>query len=143
MTRVPELLGKLMPRLSPSVYPVFPLLRLQALLFTTRGSPEDLQKAAITLSIAYPGAEALHPPGHPTLAVILAEWAKILSTEPNPDASKDQQLQKLYQAVALLRKAYTACERGFGPGGGLVGKEMEGLIRGCEGEIGLLRSAAV
>jgi len=48
--------------------------------------------------------------------------------------------KRLEQAIIVLRKAVQACERGFGRGGGLVGKEMEGLLRGCEGGLGLLRS---
>jgi len=49
--------------------------------------------------------------------------------------------RRLESAVMILRKATQAGERGFGAGGGLVGREMEGLRRGCEGELGLLRAA--
>jgi len=79
---------------------------------------------------------------HPTLAIILAEWGKTLSIELE-GASKGDTLRRLMEAVVVLRKAFIACEGGFGKGGGVVGKEVEGLIRGCEGEIGLLRRYAV
>jgi hypothetical protein len=53
-------------------------------------------------------------------------------------------LRRLMEAVVVLRKAYTACVVAFGGGdGGVIGREVEGLIRGCEGEIGLLRNYAV
>ena len=84
----------------------------------------------------------IHPSNHPTLAVILAEWGKTLSIELEGVGKKDT-LRRLMEAVVVLRKAFTTCEGGFGKGGGIVRKEVEGLIRGCEGEIGLLRSYAV
>jgi hypothetical protein len=65
---------------------------------------------------------------------------KLLAMELEGHVSKQEVLRRLMEAVVVLRKAYTACEEGFGPGGGLVGKEVEGLIRGCEGEIGLIRA---
>lgn len=136
-----ELLPSLLRLVPPSTYPASPLLRLQALLLTSSGRPQDLRTAAFTLSVAYQGAEATHPPGHPTLAVILASWGKLLAIEPDETVTKVEVLEKLTEAVKVLRRAVTACERGFGPGGGLMGKEVVGILQGCEGELALLRRA--
>ena len=144
LSALSNLIPSLVRVLPPSSYPLFGLLRLRALLLTPPEKPGALQECIASYALAYAGAEETHPPGHPTLAIILAEWGKTLSME-LPDGaggvSKQDVMKRLMEAVVVLRKAYTACERGFGPGGGIVGKEVEGLIRGCEGEIGLMRYA--
>ena len=137
-----QVLPALLQLTPPSAHPAFALLRLQALLLTPPASSADLQTCISSLALAYAGAEMIHPSNHPTLAVILAEWGKTLSIELEGVGKKDT-LRRLMEAVVVLRKAFTTCEGGFGKGGGIVGKEVEGLIRGCEGEIGLLRSYAV
>ena len=93
--------------------------------------------------MAYSGAEMVYPTGHPTLAIILGEWGKLLTMEIQPEwgtPSRGDMVERLEQAIVVLRRAVQACERGFGRGG-LVGREMEGLLNGCQGEVGLLRSA--
>jgi SET and MYND domain-containing protein len=144
LTAMSTLIPSLLELTPPSSYPLFALLRLRALLLTPPQTSQGLQECIASYALAYAGAETTHPPGHPTLAVILAEWGKTLSMELPTGAdgvSKQDVMRRLMEAVVVLRKAYTACERGFGPGGGIVGKEVEGLIRGCEGEIGLMRYA--
>lgn len=140
---LPSLLQALHHYLPPSSYPLLPLLRLHALLLTPPKSLLQLNIAIASLATAYAGAEIVYPPGHPTLAIILGEWGKLLSMEVPPDwaaQSREEVSRRLESAILVLRKAVQACERGFGRGGGLVGKEMEGLLKGCEGELGLLRT---
>ena len=129
-------ISKFMPVSSQTLHA---LLRLQALIYTPPKSVSDRATAIQSLALAYKGAEHLYPQGHPIRAIILAEWGKLLAMEVEGDQTKQEVLRSLVEAVTVLRKAFTACEEGFGPGGGLVGREVEGLIRGCEGEIGLIR----
>ena len=140
---VPPLLRSLHHFVPTSSYPLLPLLRLHALLLTQPSSLLQLNSAISSLASAYSGAESVYPPYHPTLAIILSEWGKLLAVEiPSDWASPNRNdiAARLKSAIVVLRKAVQACEMGFGKGGGLVGKEMEGLLRGCEGELGLLRS---
>ena len=102
-----------------------------------------LDTAISILAFACSGAEAVYPSGHPTLAIILSEWGKLLAMEVPHDwgaQTRDELGRRLESAVMVLRKAVKGCEVSFGPGGGIVGKEVEGLRRGCEGELGMLRS---
>ena len=140
MTKLPLLIEYLQSFMPIESQPLFTLYRLYALYLSPQTSPSDHAKAVQAVALAYRGAEKLLPPGHPTRGVILAQWGKMLAMELEGHVSKQEVLRRLMEAVVVLRKAYTACEEGFGPGGGLVGKEVEGLIRGCEGEIGLIRA---
>ena len=127
-------------RMPPSSHPTLALLRLHALMLTPPLNQQTYQTAISSLAQAYTGAIAVYPHGHPTLAIILAEWGKLLSME-WPDDTKDEMMKRLMEAVVVLREATGACERGFGVGGGLVGREIDGLLRGCEGELALLRAS--
>lgn len=80
----------------------------------------------------------MYPPGHPTLGIILAEWGKLLLAE-----GTGEMVERLGQGLVVLRKCSEALARGFGSGGGIVGREVEGLVRGCEGELGVLRRAGM
>ena len=142
--RLPELIHELIQFLPTSSYPLQPLIRLQALLLVPPKTQFDLERAVSSLASAYSGAQHVYPAGHPTLAIILGEWGKLLAMDIPPDWSQPSRrdtTMRLESAIVVLRRAVQACERGFGGDGGLVGRELEGLLRGCEGELGLVTSA--
>ncbi|ORY22390.1 hypothetical protein BCR39DRAFT_551744 [Naematelia encephala] len=142
--RLSSIIIPLTRRLSNSSHPVLALLRLQALVLTPPTSFRSHTLAITSLAQAYSGAQMVYPPGHPTLGMILAEWGKLLAMESPPEwgeTNKVEMMRRLEPAVLVLRRAGMMLEMGFGAGGGLVGKEVEGLRRGCEGELQLLRMA--
>ena len=90
--------------------------------------------ASHSLALAYAGAEQVYPSGHPTLAIISAEWSKLAAMD-LPEQDHKQARKRLTDAVVELRKTLQLCEIGFGPGAGLVGREMADLLKGCEMEL--------
>jgi hypothetical protein len=54
----------------------------------------------------------------------------------------EEPVRRLVWAREILMQALGEIRIGFGKGGGLVGKELEGLAEGVGREIGALRSAA-
>ena len=142
--RLPQLMNELSQFLPTSSYPIQPLFRIYALLLVPPKTQIQLQRAVSSLASAHSGAQNVYPAGHPTLAIILGEWGKLLAMEIPPDWSQQSRrdiMTRLETAVVVLRNAVQACERSFAGVGGLVGRELEGLLKGCEGELGLLRSA--
>lgn len=104
------------------------------------------------LRTAISGAREAHPANHPTIAVMLAELAKLLSMDTDqlgqsgiiPVRQAGQQhiierVGRLLDAVRALREAVAACKAAFGRGGGDVGAEMGKLLTQCEEELEMLR----
>ncbi|WVQ83738.1 hypothetical protein IAT38_005882 [Cryptococcus sp. DSM 104549] len=154
LTTLATLLPNLLTLTPPSSHPTLPLLRLHALLLTPPTSYDELNLATARLALSFSGSELSLPPHHPTLAVILAEWGKLLSIDkirvPLPGADlpegedreqgKQELVKRLEVAVVVLRKAVLAARVGFGGDGGAVGVEMDGLVMGCEGELAIWRA---
>ncbi|KIR27800.1 hypothetical protein I309_03427 [Cryptococcus deuterogattii LA55] len=97
-------------------------------------------------TLAYSGSCLSLPQNHPIQAVILAEWSKLLALDRvhNPEEEgqrgEDELMKRLEMAIIVGRRAVMSAQKGWGGDGGVVGVEMEGLVRGCEGELGLLRA---
>lgn len=53
---------------------------------------------------------------------------------------EDELVKRLEMAIIVGRRAVMCAQNGWGGDGGVMGVEMEGLVRGCEGELGLLRA---
>ncbi|ORX40489.1 hypothetical protein BD324DRAFT_677953 [Kockovaella imperatae] len=132
-----SLIPTLSQKMPSSSYPLQALLRLQALLLSPPRSTADRDLAIASLSAAFAGAEKVYPAGHPTLAVISAEWCKLVAMD-SPEDTPTDILKKLKQAVIGLRKTVKLNEVGFGAGGGIVGKEMTELLKACEVELSQL-----
>ncbi|ODN95670.1 hypothetical protein I350_08387 [Cryptococcus amylolentus CBS 6273] len=144
-----QTLSTLLPQLlalsPPSSHPLLALLHLSALLLSPPNSPETLGLATQHLALASSASFLSLPPNHPSTAVTLAKWGKLLSLDqvrlPSEGSEGAEMLVKrLEMATAVLRKALTAAELGFGAEGGVVGLEMDGLVKGCEGELGVYRA---
>ena len=147
-TILSTLVPALLQHFPPSSYPLLALLRLRSLLLISPTSPAEHNTAIASLALAYAGAEKVYPPSHPTLAIILSEWGKLLAMNDTDQEKEDtvkgdrsKIAQRLTEAIVVLRKAVEGCDKGFGVGGGIVGKEMEGLLVGCQGELGLIRTS--
>lgn len=143
LRQLSTLIPALIQLVPPSSHPLLALLRLRALLLSSSTDAAQRDLAVSSLALAHEGAEAVYPPGHPTLAIILSECGKLLSLEPGDGTEVipvNAVVSRLTQAVLVLQKAVQACELGFGPGGGIVGLEMRGLLQGCQGELGLIRA---
>ncbi|OCF30915.1 hypothetical protein I316_07440 [Kwoniella heveanensis BCC8398] len=159
--RLDALVKPLLSILPPSSHPVIPLLRLSILFNAPPRDETTFAKLLGHLETVYEGSKVVTPQWHPTLAVILAEWAKVstidvynLSSDGETGAAAATldktearrrnllNLGRLKESVQLLRRAVQACEKGFGEGtganGGILGLEMRGLLRACEGELGVL-----
>ncbi|WVQ94948.1 hypothetical protein IAU59_002038 [Kwoniella sp. CBS 9459] len=153
--RLDNLIKPLLSLLPPSSHPITPLSRLSILFNAPPKDEHTLTKLLNHLSIAYKSSEAVMPKWHPTLAVILAEWAKVSTIDIHSDSDSaaalvgttldagearrrnTMNMTRLKLSVELLRRAVRACEKGFGEEahGGILGLEMRGLLRGCEGEL--------
>ncbi|WVQ75700.1 hypothetical protein IAR50_005330 [Cryptococcus sp. DSM 104548] len=129
----------------PSSHPNFALLHLSALLMSPATTPETLALATQHLALASSASFISLPANHPSTAVTLAKWGKLLSLDqvrlPSDGADGAEMLiKRLEIATVVLRKALIAAEMGFGAEGGVVGMEMDGLVKGCEGELGVYRA---
>ncbi|KAL1407376.1 N-lysine methyltransferase smyd2 [Vanrija albida] len=135
-----------------STYPLLPLLRLQVLTLTPPTELASWEFVCSQLRVAISGAREAHPPNHPTVAVMLAELAKLLAMDtdqlgqsgitPVRQAGQQEVIQRvgrLMDAIRALREAVAACNRAFGRGGGDVGAEMAKLLSQCEEEVEMLR----
>ncbi|WVF67350.1 hypothetical protein IAT40_002105 [Kwoniella sp. CBS 6097] len=152
--KLDSLIKPLLSFLPPSSYPITPILRLSILFNAPPKDEPTLAKLLNHLSAVYKGSKAVTPEWHPTLAVILAEWAKVstinLDNNQNDpslvgttlDAKEARRrnmvnMGKLKESIDVLRRAVQACDKGFGEeaNGGILGLEMRGLLRACEGEL--------
>ncbi|ODN76466.1 hypothetical protein L198_08061 [Cryptococcus wingfieldii CBS 7118] len=144
-----QTLSTLLPQLlslsPPSSHPLLALLHLSALLLSPPKSPSSLSLATQHLALASSASFLSLPPNHPSTAVTLAKWGKLLSLDQvrlpseGPEGA-EMLVKRLEMATVVLRKALTAAELGFGAEGGVVGLEMDGLVKGCEGELGVYRA---
>ncbi|KAE8541589.1 hypothetical protein D1P53_001757 [Cryptococcus gattii VGV] len=143
---LPTLLSHLLSLTPPSSHPTFALLRLHSLLLTPPSTFSELNLATSHLSLAYSGSCLSLPQNHPAQAVILAEWGKLLALDRvhNPEEEgqrgEDELVKRLEMAIIVGRRAVMSAQKGWAGDGGVVGVEIEGLVRGCEGELGLLRA---
>ncbi|WVR09666.1 hypothetical protein IAU60_006741 [Kwoniella sp. DSM 27419] len=134
----------------PSAHPLLPIIRLSVLLGTPPTDNATLDILLSHISLSYTGSAMVYPPNHPSITIILCEWAKVLAlgdlSPPARDASPEdvmkRSVHKLMMAIEMLRKAISACEKSFGGSGGVAGKDLRGLLQGCEGELELMRNGA-
>nr|ODN93342.1 hypothetical protein L203_00613 [Cryptococcus depauperatus CBS 7841] len=148
MENLNALLPLLLNHVPSSSHPAFALLRLHTVLFIDSTMYENTNFATSYLALAYSGALQVLPANHPTLAVILAEWGKLLCVDKSRGSCKGEDgrqglARSLEKIIPVLRNAVAASQRGFGGNGGVLGIEMEGLARSCEGELILLRAKNV
>jgi SET and MYND domain-containing protein len=142
LSQLATLVPALSTRVPPSAHPLLPLLRLWALQLTPP-APDQRELVLGLLGKAAEGARNAHPPNHPTVGVILAERAKIMSMDSGEErtmvdvAGLARRRGELVAAVAALREAAAACEVGFG--GGDVAKSMRELVGECERELDMMR----
>jgi hypothetical protein len=138
----------LLSALPVSSHPLLALLRLASLLLSRPdpGTPTALahsnrQQAIQFLSQAHMGSLEAYPAGHPTRGVILAELGKLINAETWTSESGAQVMvpsegvPRMRLARETMTKALDELRVGFGPKGGLVGVEMEGLIEGLVREM--------
>lgn len=143
---LPTLLSHLLSLTPPSSHPTFALLRLHSLLLIPPSTFSELNLAISHLSSAYSASCISLPQNHPIQAVILAEWSKLLALDrvhnPEDEGQKgeDELVKRLEMAIVVGRRAVMSAQKGWGGDGGVVGVEMEGLVRSCEGELGLVRA---
>lgn len=134
----------------PSSYPLLHLLRTLFLLLLPPNDLQSMLSAVQAISLAHAGASQVYPAHFPSLAIIKAEWAKATfhlatgewDTTGQQAVTLSTRYQWLTQATKLLQDAAVACELGFGraTGGGLVGREMRGLLQRCQVEEAGLRA---
>ncbi|TYJ52653.1 hypothetical protein B9479_006745 [Cryptococcus floricola] len=133
----------------PSSHPLLALLHLSALLLSPQKSPQKspgtlgLEMATHHLALASSASFLALPPNHPSTAVTLAKWGKLLSLDlegPKGPEGAEMPANRLQTTTTVLRQALSAAELGFGAEGGVVGLEMAGLVKGCEGELGVYRA---
>lgn len=165
--RILPIIRSLAAHFQPTAYPLLPLLRSlsTALIATLSVEPERLDDALalaclLAVAVTRPG---LYPAGHPARGVALAEFAKLLLVPPpapldssggrpsllpdtlfrtGPPSIPLSPLGRLTMAREALLTALEELRVGFGkPDGGLVGREVAGLVEGVGREIqGLLAS---
>lgn len=141
-----NLIPKLVSLIPPSTDPLFQLLRLNARLLMPPRTPSDRESIVALLTAAAIGGKQSHPPNHPTVAIILAERAKVMAMDPEQmgpphmpnNSGRNARSSQLLEGIKALRDAADACDRGFG-GGGQVAKDMRRLGSICEREMDQLR----
>lgn len=114
--------------------------------------PTSLRALAVPLhhlSYAIEGAQAIYAPNHPTIAVLLAQKARLLGLNfpPSEDDMKNGrsskhvrlELRRLEAAMVAYREAAAACAGCFGREGGVVGKGLRTEMSGMETEIQAMR----
>jgi hypothetical protein len=122
-----------------SSYPAFPLLHILFLLHLPPKGPSSIPPALSAISRSVSASSAVYPPNHPSIAIAHAEHAKFLfalATEDWTPATLPERLKRVEEAQGRLVDAVRAANVGFGrrSGGGLVGREMKGLVERCEVE---------
>lgn len=145
-----KLIPKLITAIPPSAHPLLQLLRLNALLLMPPATPSDRESAITLLTAVAIGARQAHPPNHPTVAIILAERAKLIAIDPDTigqepqertmitDSARTSKATQLHSAIEALREAAIACDRGFGAHGS-VSTDLRALLTTCENELDMLR----
>lgn len=148
LPRLALILSTLLAVLPTSSHPLLALLRLASLLLS-RPNPttpsalaySNRQQAIQFQSQAHIGSLEAYPEGHPTRGVILAELGKLINAETWTSESGAQVmvpsegLPRMRLTRETMAKALVELRIGFGPKGGLVGVEMEGLVEGLVREM--------
>lgn len=145
------IIGKLSPLCPPSSHPMIPLYRLIVRL-QTLNQPTTIQALSIplyNLSQALEGAQAIYAPNHPTLAILLAQKAKLLGLVFPPTEDQLQngrssatvrlELSRMESAMVIYKEAAAACSKCFGREGGIVGMGLRTEMNGMETEILAMR----
>ena len=161
--KVPSITNAMSEFFSPSSYPFQPLLRLRSLLASqpTPALPgqamsetvKDLFDAIEAQALVWKGMKVIYPNGHPSLGIALAELGKLLNLDATEDSGRKQggmdpstevgkQLplptqatDRLGLARETLGMALEQLKIGFGMTGGLVGREVEGIVEGLTKEM--------
>ena len=161
--KVPSITNAMSEFFSPSSYPFQPLLRLRSLLASqpTPALPgqamsetvKDLFDAIEAQALVWKGMKVVYPNGHPSLGIALAELGKLLNLDATEDSvrksgGKDpstevgkqlplptQATDRLGLARETLGMALEQLKIGFGMTGGLVGREVEGVVEGLTKEM--------
>lgn len=148
----------LMRRIPPTAHPLFALSRLHiSLLIGQLSGQTDISSEAqggrlpkvevdrvCQLSMACLSAlTVVFPEGHPVRGIALAELGKLLCVDVEEDASSEDPTAKgsipggaerLSMARSILLQAREELQRGFGKGGGEVGRQVDETIRNLEKE---------
>jgi hypothetical protein len=139
-TSIFQLIPALYPIVTPSSYPLLPLLRLQLLRVRPNTSTE-LAHLDRLYNIVVTSSTLVYPANHPVLAILHAEWGQIL-TQTFEGEAQNLVSGRMVKSVETLRKAYELCQKSFGKGGGIEGKRVAEVLRGLEAELQMARSMA-
>lgn len=162
-SKVPSITDALSEYFLPSSYPFQPMLRLRSLLAsqptpTLPGQPmsetvKDLFDAIESQAMVWKGMKEVYPHGHPSLGLALTELGKLLNLDANEgphnsgqsssnstEVGKNRALpvhatDRLGLARETLGMALEQLRIGFGETGGLVGREVEGIMEGLTKEM--------
>ncbi|KAK4689455.1 hypothetical protein P7C73_g669, partial [Tremellales sp. Uapishka_1] len=137
LPKIVSILKPLLHLLPASSYPNLPLLQLSSLISPPPTSLLALNHSTQTSRSIYDASVQVFPAGHPNLAVILAQWAKISAVEITDIPTKEE-MRRLQGTVETAGLAWKAARRGFGEAGGLLGVEMKRLGEGCQRELEIL-----
>ncbi|WRT69965.1 uncharacterized protein IL334_006956 [Kwoniella shivajii] len=163
------LIPKLQSAIPNTSYPLLSLLRLSSLIHNPPKTPQDLDIAISHISQAYTAATCpsklskstkspqtkdqdqerpitVYPINHPVPTIISAEKAKLLSLSDTEESDqihipkmRDEKMDKIIHAMKNLNSAIDKCKLSFGGAGGLVGKELNGILDGCKDELESMR----
>jgi len=109
----------------------------------------NLFDAVEAQALAWKGMKAVYPEGHPSLGIALTELGKLLNLDAAESTSGEavssgvnrsavipaQAADRLGLARETLMMALRELRIGFGKTGGLVGKEVEGILEGLVKEM--------
>jgi len=139
------LIPSLLDRHPPSSYPVLSLLRLHQVLLTPPTSLSHLTLLNESYKITLPAAELVYPPNHPVLAIMYAEWGKILAIQPMGEKwgeeTSEMVTKRFQRALEVLKRAEKGCEMSFGKGGGVEGRDVRELRGRIELELGMMAAS--
>jgi hypothetical protein len=162
-SKVPSITNAMSEFFLPSSYPFQPLLRLRSLLASQPkpalpGQPisetvKDLFDAIEAQALVWKGMKVVYPNGHPSLGIVLAELGKLLNLDAEEDSARKQDgatssteigkqiplpaqaTDRLGLARETLGMALEQLSIGLGCTGGLVGKEVKGIMEGLTKEM--------
>lgn len=134
-----------------STRPLIPLNRLLTRLLTI-SSPTSLETLSVPLhhlTLALQGARSIYTGHHPTLAILLAQKARLLGIQfplteeevsgvRSPDVARSE-VQRMQAALIAYREAVKACQGCFGRVGGIVGTGLQAEMEGLEREMAAMR----
>lgn len=138
----------------PSAHPLIPLQRLITRLLTIE-PPTSLQALSVPLyhlNLALEGARAVYAPHHPTIAILLAQKARLLGIRFPPSAEEVEgvrapgdmrsEIQRMQAAMLAYREAVRTCSGCFGSDGGAVGIGLRAEMESLEMEMRAMRMGA-